>query len=99
MTTAAKYVLVMTLLGSALAAEKSPFHSQELNVAPSPSPQNHFPYLHRPLHRGLRVGLHAPLGLLLVPPAKRTDHVLNQPDISVLPTRLKKWLDNFCEEG
>ena len=35
-------------------------------------PQNHFLYLHRPLHRGPRVGDHAPHGLLPSPPAKRT---------------------------
>ncbi len=37
MTTTAKYVLVVTLLVSALAAEESSFHSRELNVAPSPN--------------------------------------------------------------
>src|SRR2546426_8369304 len=45
-------------------------------------PQNHFLDFHRPLHRGLRVGNHAPHGLLLSPHAKRTDHLLSQPDIS-----------------
>src|ERR1019366_5066225 len=45
-------------------------------------PQNHFLYLHRPLHCGLRVRIHAWHGLLLSPPEKRTDHVLSQPDIS-----------------
>src|SRR5271167_152424 len=44
--------------------------------------QNHFLYFHRPLHRGLRVRIHASHGLLLSPPAKRTLHVLSQPDIS-----------------
>src|SRR5438128_7250964 len=44
--------------------------------------QNHFLYFHRPLHRGLRVGNHAPHALLLSPPAKRTDHLLIRPDIS-----------------
>src|SRR6266700_3507677 len=38
--------------------------------------------LHRPLHRGLRVTHHASHGLLLSPPAKRTDHLLFQADIS-----------------
>ncbi len=45
-------------------------------------PQNHFLYFHRPLHRGLRVRLHAWHGLLLSPPEKRTLHLLSQPDIS-----------------
>src|ERR1035441_5873716 len=45
-------------------------------------PQNHFLYLHRPLHCGLRVRHHAFHGLLPSPPAKRTDHLLSQPDIS-----------------
>src|SRR5437016_9938776 len=45
-------------------------------------PQNHFLDFHRPLHRGLRVGNHAPHALLLSPPAKRTDHLLIRPDIS-----------------
>ncbi len=44
--------------------------------------QNHFLYFHRPLHRGPRVRFHASHGLLLSPPAKRTTHVLTQPDIS-----------------
>src|ERR1700757_3156617 len=44
--------------------------------------QHHVLYFHRPLHRGLRVGFHAPHGLLPSPPAKRTYHVLSQPDIS-----------------
>src|SRR5439155_8714060 len=43
-------------------------------------PQNHFLYC--PLHRGLRVGNHAPHGLLPSPLAKRTHHSLTQPDIS-----------------
>src|SRR6266511_1189889 len=34
-------------------------------------PQNHFLYLHCPLHGGLRVGIHASHGLLLSPPEKR----------------------------
>src|SRR5207244_7162461 len=34
------------------------------------------------LHRGLRVTHHASHGLLLSPPAKRTDHLLFQADIS-----------------
>ena len=38
--------------------------------------------IHRPLRRGLRVGNHASHGLLPSPPAKRTDHLLSQPDIS-----------------
>src|SRR6184192_3487087 len=37
---------------------------------------------HCPLHRGLRVGNDAPHGLLLSPPAKRTDHLLIRPHIS-----------------
>jgi hypothetical protein len=45
-------------------------------------PQNHFLYFHCPLHRGLRVELHAYHGRLLSPPAKRTSHVLSRPDIS-----------------
>src|SRR6202043_350233 len=45
-------------------------------------PQNHFLYLHRPLHCGLRVRHHAFHGLLPSPPAKRTLHLLSQPDIS-----------------
>ena len=44
--------------------------------------QHHVLYFHRPLHRGLRVGIHASHGLLSSPPAKRTYHVLSQPDIS-----------------
>src|SRR6516225_5249301 len=43
--------------------------------------QHHILYFHRPLHRGLRVGIHASHGLPS-PPAKRTYHVLSQPDIS-----------------
>src|SRR5580700_9573415 len=39
-------------------------------------------HLHCPLHRGPRVGLHASHDLLPSPPAKRTFHVLAQPDIS-----------------
>src|SRR5256714_12999655 len=49
---------------------------------PRHSPQNHFLYFHRPLHRGLRVREHACHVLLPSPPEKRTDHVLSQPDIS-----------------
>src|SRR5207245_11597365 len=49
---------------------------------PRHSPQNHFLYFHRPLHRGLRVREHACHGLLPSPPEKRTSHVLSQPDIS-----------------
>src|SRR5437667_10061663 len=45
-------------------------------------PQNHFLDFHRPLHRGLRVREHASHVLLPSPPAKRTDHLLSQPDIS-----------------
>src|SRR5450631_2540650 len=45
-------------------------------------PQNHFLYLHRPLHCGLRVRHHVFHGLLPSPPAKRTHHLLSQPDIS-----------------
>src|SRR5712671_4347242 len=45
-------------------------------------PQNHFLHFHRPLHCGLPVTDHASHGLLPSPPAKRTDHVLSQPDIS-----------------
>ncbi len=44
--------------------------------------QDHILYFHCPLHRGLRVAFHALHGLLLSPPAKRTSHVLSQPDIS-----------------
>jgi hypothetical protein len=44
--------------------------------------QNHFLYFHRPLHCGLPVKDHASHRLLPSPPAKRTDHVLSQPDIS-----------------
>src|SRR5947209_19053838 len=44
--------------------------------------QNHFLYFHRPLHCGLPVTDHASHGLLPSPPAKRTHHVLSQPDIS-----------------
>src|ERR1017187_2696635 len=47
-----------------------------------PRPQNDFLYFHRPLHRGLRVREHASHGLLPSPPAKRTHHLLSQPDIS-----------------
>src|SRR5260370_32333081 len=44
--------------------------------------QHHVLYFHRPLHRGLRVRLHASHGLLPSPPEKRTYHLLSQPDIS-----------------
>src|SRR5256885_15080110 len=44
--------------------------------------QYHVLYFHRPLHRGLRVTIHASHGLLPSPPAKRTYHLLCQPDIS-----------------
>src|SRR4029077_878684 len=44
--------------------------------------QHHVLYFHRPLHRGLRVTIHASHGLLPSPPAKRTYHLLSQPDIS-----------------
>src|SRR5215471_9430094 len=49
-------------------------------------PQNHFLYLHSPFHVGLRVAIHASHGLLPSTPAKRTYHVLSQPDSHVLPT-------------
>src|SRR5215470_12177478 len=39
-------------------------------------------YFHRPLHRGPRVRVHACHALSSSPPAKRTSHVLSQPDIS-----------------
>src|SRR5260370_31612249 len=44
--------------------------------------QHHVLYFHRPLHRGLRVRVHASHGLLPSPPEKRTYHLLSQPDIS-----------------
>src|ERR1700736_1952407 len=44
--------------------------------------QHHVLYFHCPLHRGPRISLHAPHGLLSSPPAKRTYHVLSPPDIS-----------------
>src|SRR5713101_4357234 len=44
--------------------------------------QYHVLYFHCPLHRGLRVRIHACHGLLPSPPAKRTYHLLSQPDIS-----------------
>src|ERR1035441_2805848 len=44
--------------------------------------QHHVLYFHRPLHRGPRISFHAPHGLLSSPPAKRTYHLLSQPDIS-----------------
>src|SRR5712692_10766599 len=45
-------------------------------------PQNYFLYFHCPLHRGLRVEVHASHGLLPSPPEKRTHHLLSHPDIS-----------------
>src|SRR5437660_8369168 len=53
-------------------------------------PYNHFLHFHRPLHRGLRVTNHASHGLLLSPPAKRTDHLLFQADISCATNRERK---------
>src|SRR6185312_6695955 len=44
--------------------------------------QHYVLYFHRPLHRGPRISFHASHGLLSSPPAKRTYHVLSQPDIS-----------------
>src|SRR6201993_3975885 len=44
--------------------------------------QYHILHFHCPLHRGLRVRIHACHGLLPSPPAKRTYHLLSQPDIS-----------------
>src|SRR5437868_7415769 len=44
--------------------------------------QHHVLYFHRPLHRGPRISFHAPHGLPSSPPAKRTYHVLFEPDIS-----------------
>src|SRR5271157_5454422 len=49
---------------------------------PGDRSQNHFFYFHRPLHRGLGIRDHALHVLLPLPPAKRTLHLLNQPDIS-----------------
>src|SRR5205823_9885121 len=51
-------------------------------------PYNHFLHFHRPLHRALRVTHHASHGLLLSPPAKRTDHLLFQADISSATNRV-----------
>src|SRR5215469_16463875 len=48
--------------------------------------QNHFLYLHRPLHGGLRVRVHASHGLLLSPSVKRTFHVLTT--LLLLPVAL-----------
>src|SRR3974390_2858731 len=45
-------------------------------------PQHDFLHFHRPLHRGPRIRFHTFHGRLSSPPAKRTFHVLNQPDIS-----------------
>src|SRR5215831_10778486 len=44
--------------------------------------QHHVLYFHCPLHRGPRVRVHACHALSSSPPAKRTSHVLSQPDIS-----------------
>src|SRR6185312_7793276 len=44
--------------------------------------QHYVLYFHRPLHRGPRISFHALHGLPSSPPAKRTYHVLSQPDIS-----------------
>src|SRR5260370_34228824 len=44
--------------------------------------QHHVLYFHRPLHRGLRVRVHASHGLLPSPTEKRTYHLLSEPDIS-----------------
>jgi hypothetical protein len=52
---------------------------------------NYFLYLHRPLHRGLRVG-NLLCMLLPSPPAKRTDHLLTQPEISCANDTQKKYL-------
>src|SRR5437762_8442972 len=49
--------------------------------------QHHVLYFHCPLHRGLRVRIHACHGLLPSPPAKRTYHVLFEPDISCATDR------------
>src|ERR1019366_6245011 len=49
---------------------------------PGDGSQNHFFYFHGPLHRGLAVRDHVLHALLPLPPAKRTLHVLFQPDIS-----------------
>src|SRR5208282_2835078 len=58
--------------------------------------QDHFLYLHRPLHCGLRVRHHAFHGLLPSPPAKRkrTLHLLSQPDISCANDAVTLVLDN-----
>src|SRR5205807_8255640 len=44
--------------------------------------QHHVLYFHCPLHRGPRISFHASHGLLSSPLAKRTYHVLFEPDIS-----------------
>src|SRR5271165_115392 len=49
---------------------------------PGDGSQNHFLYFHGPLHGGLAVRDHVLHALLPLPPAKRTLHVLIQPDIS-----------------
>jgi len=43
--------------------------------------QHHVLHLHRTLHRGLRVSIHASHGLSPSPPEKRTYHLLIGPDI------------------
>src|SRR5205085_10384694 len=48
-------------------------------------------YFHCPLHRGLRVRIHASHGLLSSPPAKRTYHLLSQPDISCATDTAKSF--------
>jgi hypothetical protein len=45
-------------------------------------PENHFLYLHRPLHGGPRIRLHASYGRSPSPSAMLTDYLLTQPDIS-----------------
>src|SRR5580698_8813519 len=57
--------------------------------------QHHVLYFHRPLHRGPRISFHAPHGLPSSPPAKRTYHLLSQPDIScATDTSLPMFLTN-----
>lgn len=53
----------------------------------SPIRCSHFLHLHRPLHRGLRVGIHTSHGLLLSPPAERILHLLIQPDMPTTQER------------
>src|ERR1019366_7153507 len=63
-------------------------------------PQNYFLYLHRPLHRGLRVREHVFHALLPSPPAKRTLHLLSQPDISCAnDTETPNDLTTGCQTG